>query len=126
MNELDLTEAIEAGRRAVLGHHICQPDAETCGCYDVAVRAAAPIIERAVRAQTEAKIKYLTDEVAFWKDQQKFAASTAATIADLDEEAPALRQMLRAEKERRRRAEDEVDRLSYRLQQDEKAPETAP
>jgi len=58
----------------------------------------------------------LRDEVTFWKDQQRFAASAAATIADLDEEAPALRQMLRRERERRRRAEDEVSRLAYELQ----------
>jgi len=58
----------------------------------------------------------LRAEVAFWKDQQRFAASAAATIADLDEQAPALRQMLRRERERRRRAEAEVDRLTYALQ----------
>lgn len=57
----------------------------------------------------------LREEVTFWKDQQKFAASVAATVADLDEEAPALRQLLRAEKERRRKAEDECDRIAYRL-----------
>ncbi|HEX6968923.1 MAG TPA: RyR domain-containing protein [Micromonosporaceae bacterium] len=51
MSELDLTEAIEAGRAAILGHVICMPSAETCGCYDVAIRAAAPIIERAVRGK---------------------------------------------------------------------------
>lgn len=58
---------------------------------------------------------YLADQVAFWKDQQKFAASAAATIADLDEEAPALRQLLRAEMERRRRAEDELVKVQYEL-----------
>lgn len=62
-----------------------------------------------------ARCKYLRGEVEFWKEQQKFASSVAATIADLDEVAPALRQLLRAEKERRRAAEEEADRLRYRL-----------
>lgn len=46
-------------------------------------------------------------EVAFWQEQQKLAANVAATIADLDETAPALRQMLRQERARR---EDEERR----------------
>lgn len=62
-----------------------------------------------------ARVAHLEGEVSFWRDQQKFAASVAATVADLDEQAPAMRQMLRTERERRRRAEDEVDRLTYRL-----------
>lgn len=57
----------------------------------------------------------LRDELAFEKDMRKFAQSAAATIADLDEVAPALRQLLRAEIARRKRAEDEADRLAYRL-----------
>lgn len=57
----------------------------------------------------------LRDELAFERDMRKFAQSTAATIADLDEVAPALRQMLRTEIARRRRAEDEIARLAYRL-----------
>lgn len=72
--------------------------------------------EPATLTEALARIAYLENQVAFWRDQQKFAASTAATIADLDEEAPALRQMLRREIERRRAAEDEVTRLTYRLQ----------
>jgi len=63
----------------------------------------------------EDRIAYLEREVAFWKDQQRFAANVAAGIADLDEVAPALRQMLRVEKVRRRAAEDKVDALTYRL-----------
>lgn len=58
---------------------------------------------------------WLRDEVAFWKDQQKFAASVAATVADLDEEAPALRQLLRQERERRQRVERENVALAYEL-----------
>jgi hypothetical protein len=61
------------------------------------------------------RCRRLGDEVTFWKDQQKFAANVAATICDLDDVAPALRQMLRAEKERRREAEDTVSRLEYQL-----------
>lgn len=62
-----------------------------------------------------ARCVYLEGEVAFWRDQQKFAASMVSTIADLDEVAPALRQLLRQEIERRKSAENEVARLSYRL-----------
>jgi hypothetical protein len=58
---------------------------------------------------------YLEGEVAFYREQMLLAAGVAANIADLDEVAPALRQMLRAEKERRRAAEAEVARLDYRL-----------
>lgn len=57
----------------------------------------------------------LRDELTFERDMRKFAQSAAATIADLDEVAPALRQMLRTEIARRRKAEDEVTRLAYRL-----------
>jgi len=61
-------------------------------------------------------IAYLEGEVEFWKGQQKLAADVAAGIADLDEQAPALRQMLRTERARRTAAEAEVDRLTYALQ----------
>lgn len=61
------------------------------------------------------RCKTLRDEVEFWKDQQHFASSMVATIADLDEVAPALRQMLRQEIERRQAAEAEADRLGYQL-----------
>jgi hypothetical protein len=61
------------------------------------------------------RCSYLEGEVAFYQEQMMLAANVAASIADLDEVAPALRQMLRAEKERRRAAEDEAARLDYRL-----------
>lgn len=62
-----------------------------------------------------ARVAYLEDQVAFWKDQQRFAASVAGNIADLDEQAPALRQMLRREIERRKAVEERCDLLAYRL-----------
>ena len=68
-------------------------------------------------ARLRARVAYLEGEVAFWKDQQRLAASVAATVADLDEQTPALRQMLRQERDRRKRAEDEVSQLTYRLMQ---------
>ena len=63
------------------------------------------------------RIRFLEAEVAFWKDQQRFAASAEATIADLEEVAPALRQLLRAETVRRKAAEAEAERLAYWLSQ---------
>jgi hypothetical protein len=62
-------------------------------------------------------LERLERDVVFWKDQQKLAANVAATIADLDEEAPALRQLLRGEIKRRRTAEHRVAVLEYRLQE---------
>ncbi len=50
----------------------------------------------------------LRRDVAFWREQQKLAASIAATLADVndyDGRVAALRSMLGAEKERRREAE---------------------
>jgi hypothetical protein len=61
----------------------------------------------------------LRADVAFWRDQQKFAASVAANLADLndyDGRLAALRSLLSKETERRRKAEDELAVLSYRLQ----------
>jgi len=52
-------------------------------------------------------------DVEFWRGQQKLAADVAAGIADLDEEAPALRQMLRQERGRRKAAEREVNVATY-------------
>ena len=59
MTELDLTEAIEAGRDAGLATQ-CEREPSGCmgECYDAAVRAAAPIIERAVREQERKPIGY--------------------------------------------------------------------
>ncbi len=62
------------------------------------------------------RIRALEAEVTFWRDQRNLAANVAATIADLDEEAPALRQLLRQERARRKAAEDEVVRLAYQLE----------
>lgn len=62
---------------------------------------------------------HLRSEVAFWRDQQKFAASVAANLADLndyDQRVASLRSMLGKERERRREAEDQVAVLTYRLQ----------
>ena len=66
-------------------------------------------------SEREDRIAYLEREVEFWRDQYRLAADVAAGIADLDDVAPALRQMLRTEKERRKAAEHEVDVLTYRL-----------
>lgn len=63
------------------------------------------------------RIAYLESDRDFWKDQQKFAANVAATIADLDEDAPALRQMLRQERDRRKRAESALVTVDYARQQ---------
>ena len=61
------------------------------------------------------RIAYLEGEVKFWKDQQRLAADVAAGIADLDEQAPALRQMLRTERARRKQAEADLVRVQYEL-----------
>jgi hypothetical protein len=61
----------------------------------------------------------LRADAAFWRDQQKFAASVAATLADLndyDGRVASLRSMLARERERRQRAEHEATVLTYRLQ----------
>lgn len=58
----------------------------------------------------------LRDEVSFWQEQQRFASSMVATIADLDEVAPALRQMLRTEIEHRKQIQAELDRATLELQ----------
>jgi hypothetical protein len=58
----------------------------------------------------------LTDEIKFWKDQQKFAAKVAGDIADLDEQSPALRQMLRTERARRKAVEAESVQQAYMLE----------
>jgi len=57
----------------------------------------------------------LRREVAFWQDQQHLAANVAAGIADLDEVAPVLRQMLRTERARRHQVENDLDRARYEL-----------
>jgi len=62
----------------------------------------------------------LRDQVRFWREQQKFAASVVANLADLDDyddRLAALRQLLRRETERRRAAEHENAVLTYRLAQ---------
>jgi hypothetical protein len=61
----------------------------------------------------------LRADVAFWRDQQKLAASVAANLADLndyDGRLDALRSLLAKETERRKRAEDEASVLTYKLQ----------
>lgn len=61
----------------------------------------------------------LRADVAFWRDQQKFAASVAADLADLndhDQQVAKLRSLLAQERDRRHKAEREVDVLTYRLQ----------
>lgn len=60
----------------------------------------------------------LRADAAFWRDQQKFAASVAANLADLndyDGRLAALRSRLAKEGDRRRKAEDQVAVLSYKL-----------
>lgn len=59
----------------------------------------------------------LRDELAFERDMRKLAQSAVATIADLDEVAPALRQILRTEIARRERAEHEADILAYKVEE---------
>jgi hypothetical protein len=61
----------------------------------------------------------LRADVTFWRDQQKFAASVAANLADLndyDGRVDSLRSLLRQEIERRQKAERQVAVLAYRLQ----------
>jgi hypothetical protein len=65
------------------------------------------------------RCEILRADVAFWRDQQKFAASVAANLADLndyDGRLEALRSLLSKETERRKRAEDKVSALTYKLQ----------
>jgi len=78
-------------------------------------RRVAAYVKNAIRdAEAQrGKQKHLVREVEFWKEQRDLAANVAAGIADLDEVAPALRQVLRTERERRKRSEDENDRLAY-------------
>lgn len=59
------------------------------------------------------RVDQLRAEVQFWRQQRDFAVDVATTISGLDEEAPALRQLLRRERERRHRAEDEIVRLRW-------------
>lgn len=71
------------------------------------------------RDEARAKLDQCRANAEFWHDQQKLAANVAATIADLDEEAPALRQMLRQERARREAEEQrsltaEADLARYR------------
>lgn len=87
-----------------------------------------PIAEKAVLEAAAAipdggprcdRCEKLRADVAFWRDQQKFAASVAANVADLndyDGRLAALRSLLAKETERRRRAEDQVAALTYQLQ----------
>jgi hypothetical protein len=57
------------------------------------------------------RLAYMAAERDFEKGMRQFATSVTATIADLDEEAPALRQLLRQEKQRREEAERQLDEL---------------
>lgn len=75
-----------------------------------------PLGEGGVWGSYVAYLEALERDVVFWREQQKFASDMCATIADLDEVAPALRKLLRSETERRREAENEVARLSYQVQ----------
>lgn len=62
----------------------------------------------------------LRADVAFWRDQQKFAAKVAGDLADLndyDGRVASLRSLLGKEAERRREAERQNAVLTYRLQQ---------
>jgi hypothetical protein len=58
----------------------------------------------------------LPDHECWWKN---LADGLAATLADLDSDSAlsALRQMLRAEKQRRRAAEQRVAELEHKLRQ---------
>jgi hypothetical protein len=61
----------------------------------------------------------LRADVAFWRDQQKFAAQVASDLADLndyDGRVASLRSLLAREIDRRQTAEREVASLTYRLQ----------
>jgi len=72
------------------------------------------------------RCELLRKDVAFWRDQQKFAASVAANLADLndyDGRVDALRKLLGIEIERRRQAEREATVLAYKLAE---APGTLP
>ena len=60
-------------------------------------------------------VEYWRKEAEFWREQQALAANVAATIADMDEVAPALRQLLRQEKDRRRSEERRADAAELAL-----------
>jgi chromosome segregation ATPase len=84
--------------------------------FDEQLRERARLIDERDEARDEVvrlgqRTEYLERDRDFWREQQKFASDMCATIADLDEVAPALRQVLRAEIKRRKEAEDENDRL---------------
>lgn len=60
----------------------------------------------------------LRKDVEFWREQQKLAADMVSSLADLNDHnqrVDSLRQLLRRETERRRRAEHENAVLTYRL-----------
>lgn len=87
--------------------------------FDAGSREMAAKVAAALNGDDAAEVarlrednQRLTEERDFWRDQQQFAAKVAGDIADLDEQAPALRQMLRAEKSRREATESEADRLA--------------
>lgn len=64
------------------------------------------------------RCELLRADVAFWRDQQKFAASVAGNLADLndyDGRVDSLRKLLRREIERRKTAEREATVLAYNL-----------
>lgn len=96
-----------------------------CGYLDVSeVRAGlASLTAERDRLRCERDEAFANGE--FWHEQQKLAANVAAGIADLDEEAPALRQMLRTERSRREAAETESDRQGYTLERQRPVIEAA-
>lgn len=67
-----------------------------------------------------ARCTLLRKEARFWRDQQKFAASVAADLADLndhDQQVAKLRALLAESEARREQAQRQVDVLTYRLDQ---------
>lgn len=74
----------------------------------LALNALAGVEPVAALAVLADRLAYITADRDFEREMRKFATSAAATIADLDEVAPALRQLLRRETERRKQAEERL------------------
>jgi len=72
-------------------------------------------LERSAATEARAELAAARQDVAFWQDQQQFAAKVAGDIADLDEQAPALRQMLGRERSRRKEVEACADKVLFVL-----------
>jgi uncharacterized Zn finger protein (UPF0148 family) len=86
-----------------------------CGTSWTADIGVCPQCQDAATADLTSQLERAQAEAKFQDEQRRLATSVASTIADLDEEAPALRQMLASERGRRRGVEAHADRTLFAL-----------